>query len=233
MIALSFSKYKLPHYIYIVAPLAAVLSAEYLHLLISKKTIKLLYVAQVLGGFLFLLTVAVLVTLLNNWEFGLVWVLVPVGLVGLWYSNRYFEQKSSLIIATVWLMLCTGFGLFSFFYPRLLQYQSTSEAAFFIREKKQAGEEVLAFHTHGHAFSFYLQMNAPISYNRQAVLHPKANTWIYTNTTGLNELKASGKSFSIEKEQIDYPVQLLTPKFLSPITRDRVIEKRYIIYIKK
>jgi 4-amino-4-deoxy-L-arabinose transferase-like glycosyltransferase len=161
MVALSFSKYKLPHYIFIVCPLAAVICSGYLVERSKKLNIRNLYLIQsIFLGLLLILSMVLIYFFSQSYP---VYFLVALSalLYLSWLCWKHFDMRKSIVIISVLTFTFVNLEFNTLFYPELLKYQSSSEAAFYIREKQLNPYKVVGYNAYGHALSYYLDTIVP------------------------------------------------------------------------
>ena len=134
------SQAQLPHYIFVVYPLAAVITAKFLHeLFYLKKWIKwekpLYYFHLFVLGLLWLAIIAI-----TSWVFAEVPIFFPVlAIVGFVVFIWVAAKKTAIIPTQLVIAFITSIGVNFFlnttFYPNLLQYQMGNDASKVIREK--------------------------------------------------------------------------------------------------
>lgn len=223
-IALSFSNYKLPHYIFPLFPFAAIMTAGFL--------VRYADMFPVLFEkfYLFFLHLLVLLSILIVvWIFPganiLIFSLIIFFYGAFWWLRKFIsEQSDKWLFSILMIGLLFQFVLSLHFYPRLLEFQSTSKAGIFIAKEKP--EEIYWHKKHGDALDYYAGFYIP-ELSEQQSLSYKANSWIFTNEEGLRDLNG----YRIIREYDDYPVTLLTPAFLNPDTRETKVKKVYLVEI--
>src|SRR5687768_10517486 len=138
LFAISFSKFKMPHYIIMLLPLAAMFTAPYVqHVVAGRKTVRFYLPMQVVFGSLVLLAII----LLNYYFFKpanwFITILGPLLLLLLaWLLIKEFKNKAAkTILVTIVLSLVFNFFLNYNFFPNLLKYQGGNELARMMKEK--------------------------------------------------------------------------------------------------
>jgi 4-amino-4-deoxy-L-arabinose transferase-like glycosyltransferase len=129
--ALSFSKFKLPHYIFVVYPLIAILAAKFIHQL---HTFVHVAWAQLILGVTACLTLAGL--LLYSFPNGgrcVPVLLVLICLVAILYFFMSF-RTDQIMIPSFLISIAIGIGLNLHFYPQLLPYQANSQVGKWVKE---------------------------------------------------------------------------------------------------
>ncbi len=223
-IALSFSRYKLPHYIFPLFPFAAIIVADYFakHAKMLPRWFKVVhYIAMHI--------LIILAALIMIWVFPTNNILI-LGLSLLFYGVFWLGLKSikddidGWIFPTLSVALLLQFVLSLHFYPRLLEYQSSSVAGKLIAKEKPAA--VFWYKKEGHAMDYYSGRIIP-ELNQSKIDFLSPGALVYTNEEGLKTLR----DYRIVKELVDYPVTLLRLPFLDQEKRHRVVKKNYIIEI--
>lgn len=233
--AFSLSSYKLPHYIFILFPAAAVMTADfmvraserflkplsYLHL----ATMTLLYVLMVTGlqWFFPFKNGAV------NWVFTLLVFGCYIGLITLWR----FLQGSGRRIITAAAVTAVLFNLFMalHFYPNLLKYQAPANAARYLISQKADVKSVCKYEARSSAMDFYFGNIIP-NLNPEDIF-PKAGThfWIYTDEICRQDLLDKGLKPLQEVVFKGYSVSLVSLPFLDPSTRESRLKRYYLLLI--
>ena len=242
-IALSASKYKLPHYIYVTVPLAALIAAHFLVHDVLDLSRKFLY--YLFRGFslLFFVSLAAVCCMVLTWFFPGAGVLVYT-VTGAWLlAGVIFAWKLHDPFQKLMYPLLAGLLAFYFvgnihFYPNLLKYQSANTAGRIVHESNVPRG---AFYTYSdifeHALDYYSRRAVFYTYmdstQVDTTLRKYGNMWIYTDEAGYEKLKTSPYKIVSVKEFEDYPTQFLTTNFLNPETRPGVLRKRYLVVITK
>jgi len=232
MLALSFSKYKLPHYIFIILPLAAVILAAYWMEKTKSLKIKAWYIGQIV-----ILAISLIFSVFIIYYFNSSYPLYFVPVLFLvfylsWLFWKRFDMRQSIILISVLAIIFINLELNTLFYPRLLKYQANSEAAFYIKNNDLDKENIAGYLGYGHTLSYYLDTIVPYYWNIKEIMKMDPGTILYTSDEGLQELEKNSIGFQLIKSFDDFKVTHLNLKFLNPDTRDGVIEKRYLVRLK-
>lgn len=233
--SLALSKFQLPHYIYVVLPLAAIITAKPLYKVLHQQLPvfwnRLLqgtqwFVVVLLLGFPFLLLV---------WVFPeknfLPWLLPIATVVSVAVIRLRTLSSNKLLYASLAAIIGANILLSTWFYPNLLQYQASNNAGRFVKEHQvPAGSFVMYAYT-GNSYSlhFYSQQMVPVTNSIETI---KKGTWVLTSTTGKAAIEASGRSYAIMKEGPDFHISMLTPEFLNAATRPSVLKSYYILRLE-
>lgn len=236
-IALSFSHYKLPHYIFVTFPFAAVFCAKFLYnALEGAKKRQAAWISLVPGVFL----PTVLSALLCLCVFPLtgLWVCVTLGgilLLGfaLFLGRKTLCPTEKLFFAVVFSAVTANMALNSGFYPKLLAYQPGKQAA-----------EWLGTQPNNQTAALYWLSDHPIEFHAKRIFpyfdsttlgphlqrHPDA--WVYTDQRGLDELERLGFGPQVVKEYPYHHPGLLSIDFLNPKTREQTLGRRYWVTLR-
>jgi 4-amino-4-deoxy-L-arabinose transferase-like glycosyltransferase len=227
-LALSLSQYKLPHYIFVTFPFAAIIAARCLVKLKNKQ--KWLLYVQAFFNILFWVIIVMGITILFPVEN----VFLPIVLVLLfcisWYS--FFKQRmlsNRIFIGTITTILAFNLTLASHFYPKLVgDYQAGGSAGRMVAEAGIPLDEFVYFKMHDHSLDFYRGGIVP-GINLWDVENLKHGVWIYVDEAGYDELKGLNIPIKQIAEFADFPVTQLKIPFMLKSTRASTVSKVYII----
>lgn len=223
-IALSLSKYKLPHYIFITLPWGAVITAQWA---ITTTKLKKWAIAQWVITLLLVLILALITGIVFPAQSPaklLIWVPLIIGSCWILYKT----YPALLNPLTYW-QLQTGTGLLiglilnAHFYPSLLPFQSTTAAGRYFHEKNIPIRQRAQMGYGGHALDFYSKSIIPHLNTAEEVLDSvqlNGPIWIYTREGGREQLDAAGIPYEIVAQFKHYQPALLSMPFLNPKTRE-------------
>lgn len=222
--SLGISKYQLPHYIYVVLPLIAIITAKLIYSLFWENKFK------VLNNFLKPIQWFVCIVLLST-PFLILTYSFPSDKVWPWvipiltiFLALYLLLNKPTIkkIFYISLTCIIGLNIFlsSWFYPELLNYQVGNIAGRFIKDNKIDNEKFFLYKFQGNTKSIHFYAGKIVR-ETDSVNNLTKNTFLLTNDAGLNEIKSNGRSFTIIKEGIDFHISALTGNFLNKKTRDK------------
>ena len=231
---ISFAQFKLPHYINILIPLYAILSASYLYGLQQKENQR---VAKVILGFqyfilslVFIFTVLVCFYVFKFKHIHGYFVLVAV-LAGIIYCCL---KREAAYLRIVMLSVCSSLllnGLLNtHFYPRLLRYQAGSTMAEKVKEHHIPVDKIFKIsERHTWALDFYDKH--PVGILSISDLKNQKGIWIYATDQELEQLTSKGYHW---KEQItvdQFRITRLQIKFLNPNTRQKKLERMHLVQL--
>ncbi len=237
---ISFSDFKMPHYIIMLFPLAALAAAPYLRLLLSyRRGLRFFLPLQVAIALL----VAPLLAALNFYFFkplnAVMWILGPVLLIGLVLIavKRSSSKALKFLYLSAALPLVVNFFLNYNFFPNLMQYQAGNELAKMVKQQGIVirDEDIRLLETGAHTFDFYRAANHPIV-AMDSVL--KNGAWASEKVFILNnqqakDLTAQGFVVQPVARHRDYNVTTITLKFLAPATRPQKLDTLLLARIYK
>jgi 4-amino-4-deoxy-L-arabinose transferase-like glycosyltransferase len=225
------SQAQLPHYIFVVYPLASVITAKFLYdLFFLKKLVKwekpFYYFHLFILGLLWMAIIAIT---------GLVFTEVPIlfpilAIVGFGIFIWVAAKKTALIPKQLVMALITSIGVNIFlsttFYPNLLKFQMGNDAAKAIKEKRLNKEEISLYGIHNsNALHFYAKHIFPYKSNKELF---RLNEKVLTSKDSIAVFKNLFPSATIVHEGNQFSVSLLTLPFLNPATRQGETP-RYVI----
>jgi hypothetical protein len=233
-VALSLSKYKLPHYIFVVFPLIAILTAEIIEIRIVKQPIVLKWFTRI--HFILFLVYSIATALLF-YVFPVTNLWLPTIAVALLFSAAYLYYLKifdGLVIPLAIAAIALNFALNIHFYPALLAYQPAKQAANILLQESNAEDKIYFYERKSPAFDFYFRstnINSLFGNDLTNTIIEKGS-WIYSEEPYfIDKIKESGVAFTEIKELQNYPVQFLNIQFLNPSTRNKTIKKAYIVKI--
>ncbi len=237
-IALSQSKYKLPHYVFVTLPWAAVLVARLLEqskpLIIRRLMGVQYFVIGILWAGVVLIPAFVFPTAqVFVWGpllLGTGWLLVRIK------QNPWPENANVLVQRNVGPMLLVLGMLNFYFYPQLLPFQSTSSVMLQAKADHLPKDKMTFFRRHGHALDFYNGALLEKMDSTQEIIaraQERKGIYVYTNIEGKSELDAHQVPYEQVYAFQHFQVALLKPAFLNPAARERSLEPVFLLKIPK
>jgi 4-amino-4-deoxy-L-arabinose transferase-like glycosyltransferase len=237
--ALSASKYKLPHYIYVVFPLAAVITSHYLIALYRNRQeygfvwLRGLHVFVLFGAWAF-------VGIIFLWFFPLTNVLLMlVGFLGfagfLYYA---FSPKISywnrLIGTSLISVLSVNVLMSAHFYPEVLEYQSGGKIGSYVHELGLDRDRLFNLNVGSRALDVYAQTVSDDILIEQvdSLLADNKAIYIYTDASGKESLELKGYHVIVLQQRDDFSVTLLRMNFGNPQKRQATLRPRYLLELK-
>lgn len=241
-LGLSMSKFKLPHYIYVVMPFAAIMVAVFIEKITLEATRRLTARRWSNFQFGFSLLLFIAGSGLVIWAFaGLAWWQAILGLAALAGIFISFQQCrthfSRLIIPSVIAIAGANFLLNSQAYPTILGYQATGEIGKRLARGEYPDEKFYTFGAFGRAMDVYAHHIVPTIYSEDDGLEKLKKAggelYIFTQEKYLEELRR----IFMEVQPLDtllyqHPGKLKF-KFINPSTRDEVAKKYLVVKVTK
>jgi 4-amino-4-deoxy-L-arabinose transferase-like glycosyltransferase len=227
-LGLSMSGYKLPYYIYVLFPFAAIISANAVQLLYHQPKAKgrffalgiLMGLLMVAGAFFIALYVFAPTPVL---------LLIPLGLIGWRLFVASFQTRSlimPLLLGFVTLALVLNIHAF----PQIMKYQASAQAGKMMVEKQVPADGFYLYKTHEHTLDFYSHRIVPAIENQDELWKAaKKHVWLYTNNEGLNDVERMGLVTAEVDSLPNYRVAKLSLPFLDPKQRNSRLDVRYLI----
>ncbi len=221
---MSLSSYQLPHYTFVIHPLAAVILARYIYHLRNSKhnsvflgiikftLLLLITLAVYLSCYAFKQHIVLCVCILLSTCIGLIFI----------FNNKKLIPINKILFAGAFGIACVNLILNASVYPQILKYQAYSEIAFDINQtdKNQPGSLVVFDKDYWCSLDFYLNHKILFSTNQSNLdsISKSENTWILTDTSHYNQIKGL-YHFKSTKIYYHFPVSNLSIDFINPETR--------------
>ncbi|TWJ01569.1 dolichyl-phosphate-mannose-protein mannosyltransferase [Mucilaginibacter frigoritolerans] len=219
----SASKFQLPHYLNIVFPFFAIITAQYVYYIKLHKTIRAVNTTQTIVIILLLLLVCVLQYFFRPAVFSLYTALTLAVLflmMVIFPDEMGHSINHKIIYRSVLASFIINLYLNLSFYPSLMKYQAASEAAMFINQNnKQNIPVVVLGDDYVTAFEFYI--NKPITKIDAAGKGqlPAKPFMLYAPADVISSLNSKGWQTKPLSTYERYWVSRLKPAFLNKYTR--------------
>lgn len=228
------SQAQLPHYIFVVFPLASVLTAKYVSALFFKNQFPIVKKISI-PLHLFIFTILwVAVAVLTYIPFNTIPRFVPfiaiTGLPIMWII--FFSKKYSLppLLETAFFtVIGVNIFLVTAFYPNLLKYQMGNDASQFIEKNQINKDQVSMFQIHNsNALHFYGNHIFPVN-NKLASY--KTGDILITVKDSAHKILNLYPNSKILHEGPNYAVSVLSAEFLNPSTRAKTLPTYVMIQL--
>lgn len=233
LLTVSLSSFKLPHYLNIVFPLAAVMTAVFVLGKSGKNAwIKRILVIQYILVALLLLAGA----MINAWAFPVkpVWIIAGavllLAVVFYFIRSTMYNRLQKAVVVPVAVMAFSFFLLNSNFYPQLLQYQGGQNLARITRGKVDPADAYVQSDTYHFSSSYTFYTASTFKIFNDSLLGKGKQVWLQAEPEQLEEFS---KQYVLGKiyETTHFHVTKLTLKFLNPATREKECGKLVIVEI--
>ncbi len=231
----STSQFQLPHYLNIVFPFFAVLTAQYLSRIGSEKSIRAVKVTQAV---LIVLLLAIINALhyffmpeAFSWLTGSILMVLFILLL---FLPRAIANKTWYRVgfSTLLVSFMVNLYLNLAFYPSLLHYQAGSEAAMWINKNNAAKLAVAQSGDIPYAMEFYLdQPLINVNTDGTGALPPKP-FMLYAPDYVINGLSVKGWNMRPIKTFQRYFIARLKPAFLNKETRNKELTAMQLVIVR-
>ncbi len=234
LLIVSFSGFKLPHYLNIVFPTTAVLASAFmLNRKDDLKKNKAIHIIQLVIVLLLLL----LLGIINSWFFPVKSIILIAGTIVLlaivfyFLKSKLYDHLQKAVAASAALMSLAFFLLNTNFYPQLLKYQGGNELAFSTKGIVDPVNVYAWKETQSSSYFFYTK-----TIRREftdSVIQQKERVWLLYNVNHEQLIKNEGYQLKNHQPAIDFEITKLGIKFLNPATRENDCTKLVLAEITK
>ncbi len=236
-IAMSLSQYKLPHYVFVVYPLIAILTASFIYDFVQdrnrKNFLKAIPVTQNIVNILIWVAIIFICVYVFTLNSIFIWVMIIILLAS--FIVYLFKKSKDIFTASLLTAMGLALMLNLHFYPVLSKYQAGVTAGKFIKEKDYPKEKLLVYIAFRSSLDFYSGRIIPETKDPQVLEQMfKAHDTliIFTNDKGLSDLKEKQINYSEIQRFKDFHISTLTLPFLNPATRKDATDVAYLILVR-
>lgn len=224
----SFSKFQLPHYIIIIFPHLAIITAVYLQKL-KTNGIKIFFGIQ--SGILVIVSMLLIgIAVLFGFEQQL--LCIGILILVLLASFLIFKKVSlqTIMGRSVFLSCALMIFLYFFFYPAILRYQSGAQAANWLKLNYPLAKPKVLLHTMAFSFDFYANGEVAYYADRAALMrdNEKEGLILYVPESELNWLKENYK-VKVLRAFEHFHITKLKAQFINHQTRKSTLSRFYLI----
>jgi hypothetical protein len=230
------SQAQLPHYIFVVLPLAAIVTAKGLYALyFSEVFLKLKKVLYYFHGFIFTLlwAAAIMIVLFVFTDMPVyVKIVTIMGSVYFLYLLLFYKgQTAKFISLALYTILGVNFILNTSFYPRLLKYELGVSAAAYINQHKLAKNNIYLYQIdESRALHFYGNHSFERIFDSSLL---KPQQMLITKASSFPKLQQQFPGSTILHKNAYFGVSMLTLPFLNPETRYKEVTPYIIVTLAK
>lgn len=231
-LALGSSNYQLPHYIFVVFPLAAIMCAGLLKRFFEEEQYLGLY--KVLSGVQWFVSVVILigVLLVTTYVFPSYtgWFIVWIGMAVVWLYllfRKDITRKPIMLSAAAIIM--ANVILTHHFYYNLFDYQLGNQVAEYLEEEHIPAEKLIHYKCKDPLNSIHYYADAVVSDDASQIA---AGKYVLTQDEGFQELQVQGLNYEIVKQGGCFRISELKPKFLNHNTREASLQDYYILKVQ-
>ena len=231
---ISFAQFKLPHYLNIVIPLFAVLTAAYLYRLYEfnkLKTIKILLGLQYfILSLVFIASVLMCFFVFKGDHFvNYIWKII-LSLLVIYYCLKQEDYLMRIVTVAVLSAVMLNAVLNTHFYPSLLKYQGGSAMSEVVANEAIPVDNIYKIHS-GHSWALDFYNRKPVAITTLQEMQGLEDIWIYATDNDLKEIRSSGFRWDKQHTVKQFRITRLQGKFLNPNTRNKVLKEMHLVHI--
>lgn len=236
-IAFSISSYKLPHYIFVLFPFAAIITAEFVLRVLFEKprwwgSIMVAIQTIIIAG------IAVIISVLQIYIFPtknvLIWG-VFLGLMAVAIASLFSKTRvNQVIISSALAIIAGNWALNTHVYPELLTYQPGHAMADFVAQENLPKDQLFVGPSHAfYTFCYYSDKAFPeaTEENIWPLLNAGKPVWVYINEEYFRYFEQRYPRVQEVASLPAFHVSMLTPEFLNPETRAAQLKKQFLVKI--
>jgi 4-amino-4-deoxy-L-arabinose transferase-like glycosyltransferase len=232
-IIVTFSGFKLPHYLNVVFPVAAVMAAVFLLQKMQERNwMKRLYLLHLLVSIALLVFAGVA----NAWAFPvknipvLIALVLLLALVFYFILSRQYTRAQKAVAIPVSASILFFFLMNANFYPQLLKYQAGQQLAKLTRGKVDPADVYIEKDSYAYSSSYVFYSKDMFRNFDDSLLGRGKKTWLLTEPAQFEKFR-QGYQIGTTYEVPHFRVTKLNLAFLNPKTRDSTLSKMIIIEI--
>ena len=237
-IAFSLSAYKLPHYIYILFPIAAILTAHWWQQIYELPGAKYWRIASYTVQQITLVAITMVMMLVmfrffpgQNWML-LISCLILI-LTASYLSSRGTEHFLPVVMSSVMVILAANLVMNTWFYPQLTQFQPGQRLVRAIDTYQIERSEVATYNFEDYSFDYYmgiLKRNATSLKGIDKLTEERPKVYVITDESGFKEISETFQS-RVLFEMGTHSVTRLNMKFLNHKTREQTLKPVYLLEV--
>ena len=233
-ISMATSKYQLPHYVFVIYPLAAVLAARFMYDLLFENKFGL--GGKILRGVQWFIIAALwaIPYLITRFVFPNDGMVKLFGLIFIGITATIFiigaVQKQDIVKSSIYTVLTINVFASTFFYPQLLGYQEGAEIGKRIHREKVPENQFFTFqYDASSSLHFYAQR---IVKRKDKVEEINFGDVFLTGEKGMQTLQDFGFDLDYTETGNTFSITNLTPQFLNEETRQEVVGQYFLVRVK-
>lgn len=234
-ILISLSRFQLPHYVVMLFPHFAMITAAYLYEKASEKALKRINVLQTV---LFLILLALITGIIIVYSFSnaTLFLALLAGIAVLTFFYRSSFALSSVFKKNTGFALLLAVFLNCLFYPSLLKYQAGMMAGKWLNEK-QVSSKVTLYKCDHYSFDFYYNGERDNNYGEPGEvinkIQPGDSLLLFSSVKDLSGFGNDSVSLSVLKTFPYFHVSQVNGQFINHKTRDKVLYTLAVSVLKR
>jgi 4-amino-4-deoxy-L-arabinose transferase-like glycosyltransferase len=227
--ALASSKYQLPHYIFVVFPLAATITAAFLQKAFENENSSLLRILKPLQIILSaLILIAASLTLFIVFPASITVKTIWIVLLAAWVIVT-IRSKHKIVWATTCAMIIANIALTHHFYHNLMQYQAGSVIGKYIRANNIPIDKVSSIGINDPLKSIHFYANEVLFTKEQNLA---TGAYLIAGEAKMDSLTNAGFQFDTLQTGTYTRVSTLTSSFLNPQTRGKSVSPYFFVRVR-
>lgn len=233
LLLVSFSGFKLPHYLNIIFPVAAVMASVFIISAQAKERwTRPVFIVQLVVAVLLMIGIAII----NTWAFPVKDIIVLTGVVIFlsvvfyFFKSKMYSSLQKAVLIPVAAMILSFFLLNTNFYPQLLKYQGGNQLAKMTAGVVDPGNVYFWQETQSSSFNFYTS-----TLRKQfadSVLQNKGYVWVLYDIRDEKSIEQRYKILG-RYETPDYEITKIDIKFVNPEKREKQCTRMVLAEISK
>ncbi|GLU44165.1 glycosyltransferase family 39 protein [Allomuricauda sp. NBRC 101325] len=232
---ISFAQFKLPHYMNILMPLYAILSAAFLYVLHQQEKLKMAKV--ILGIQYFILGLVVVFTLLISFLvfklehcYSYLFLLIALALTVYFVLKKETAYAKIVTVAIFSAVVLNGY-MNAQFYPKLLEYQGGSNMAEQVKKHQIPVGKIYKINGERHTWALDFYDRDPVNIISVSDLKNLDDVWVYATDDELKQLDENGIDWDDQITVDQFRITRLQIKFLNPNTREDRLNKMHLVHL--
>jgi 4-amino-4-deoxy-L-arabinose transferase-like glycosyltransferase len=236
-IIISVAKAKAPHYLMVISPFMAVLTAKWLLYFFENKTSWRMQ--KTIGGIQFFVNIFLWLALFSLCIYFfpsksiLFWLAILLLLFLFFLTGKLNNKLKQAVLQSVISIIALNFAINAHLFPQIFTYHSVIPACEVFNEKACEGEMLNTYRTEHRELFFYAKNPGHFLYDSDDLADclTRKNDWIFTNDEGLREIEQSTARIELIRSFKHRSLSKLTPGFINPATRTQRLTNMYLVKI--
>jgi 4-amino-4-deoxy-L-arabinose transferase-like glycosyltransferase len=233
LLVLSASQFQLPHYVVIIFPFYAIITAQYIVRLNKIREIKMTNAIQ--NGILVLLAALIILIhiLFQSKVPPYLLLLLPIPSLLMFLISKRTQGRFMPLFRTAGIILFINLYFNFAYYPTLTTYQGDSQAAFWLnKHNPQKLPVVKVVNNFSYAIDFYSDKIVHDYWPGEEARLPKPPYYFYGNRESLDEMAKRGINMQPVQSFETYRITRMKLKFLNAKTRKEAVETTQIVLVR-
>lgn len=237
-IVISAAKAQAPHYLMVLSPFMAIITAKWLVRFFSEERfIKLQKTVYIIQYFVIALIFALLLLMCIRFfpsQSFIFWGVEILLIILLLIKSRQ-SKLSKIVRKSVIAIIAINLALNAHLFPQMFQYQSVIPACKNFNSEANEGETLNTYLSEHRELFFYAKNPGYFLYESEDLLEclKNPNEWIYTNDKGLEEIQQTNAEIEIKESFKHRSISKLSGTYLNPATREKSLRNMHLVKIIK